>query len=295
MPPPAQAPLRRLWRGHRRALGLTYALTGVENGCEVFYPLATGHAIDGLLAGRPARLALLGALWAFHLAVGLGRHLYDTRVFTAVYAELAADMVARQRAAGVAPEQVVARVALSRELVDFFESEVPAVGSAAVRFAGAVGMLFTYDARIGAYALATLAPALAVTRWFARRVARLHRALNDQLERQGAVVTARPPAAVARHFARLARWRVQISNAEALTWGVVELAAIGLTLAALLRLTVGGRAAAAGGTAGVTAGTIYAVLSYVYSFYDGVISLPATVQRVVRVRDIGVRVADAGR
>lgn len=256
----------------------------------MLYPLATGHAIDGLLAGRPARLAPLGALWAFHLAVGLGRHLYDTRVFTAVYAELAGEMVARQRAAGVAPPQVTARVALSREIVDFFEAEVPAVGTAAVRFAGAVAMLFAYDRWIGVYALVTLAPTLAVTRWFARRAARLNRALNDQLEREVDVVGARPAAAVARHFARLGAWRVRISNAEALTWGVVELAAIGLTVAALLRLT----AAGAAGGAPATAGRIYAVLSYVLNFYASVISLPSVVQNVARVRDIGRRVGDPG-
>ncbi len=255
----------------------------------MLYPVATGYAIDGLLAGRPARLAPLGGLWAFHLAVGLARHLYDTRVFTAVYAELAGDMVARQRAAGVAAPQVVARVALSRELVDFFETEVPAVGRALVRFGGAGGMLFAYDAWIGVYALVTLAPAAAATRWFARRAARLNRALNDQLEREVDVVAARPAAAVARHFARLRGWRVRISNAEALTWGVVELAVIGLTVAALLRLTQGGADGAR-----ATAGTIYAVLSYVLSFYQGVIDLPAIAQNVARVRDIGARVAGAG-
>lgn len=291
-PATAPTPLRRLWRRHRRELAFTYALTAVENACEVGYPLATGFAIDGLLAGRRARLAPLGALWAFHLAVGLARHLYDTRVFTAVYADLAADMVARQRAAGVAPPQLAARVALSRELVDFFETEMPAVGTAAVRFVGAAAMLFAYDRWVGLYALAALLPSLAATRWFAARAARLNRALNDQFERQGAVVAGRPAAAVARHFARLGAWRVRLSNAEALTWGVVELAAIGLTLATLLRLTAGGRAGAPGGATGATAGTVYAVLAYVYAFYESVISLPTAVQHVVRVRDIGARVVD---
>ena len=286
---PARVLLGALWRRHRVRLVVTYALTAVENGCEVLYPLATGYAVDGLLGGRPVRLLPLGALWTFHLGVGLARHLYDTRVFTAVYAELAGDMVARQRAAGVAPPQVVARVALSRELVDFFEVEVPAVGTAAVRFVGAVVMLFAYDAWIGAYALVTLVPALVATRWFARQAARLNRALNDQLEREVDVVAARPAAAVARHFARLAGWRVRISNAEALAWGVVELAVIGLTLAALVRVTRGGAGAPA-----ATPGTIYAVLAYVLSFYASVISLPETVQNVARVRDIGARVAGAG-
>lgn len=98
---------------------LTYGLTAIENVCEMLYPLAVGLAI----ADRPGRLAPWLGLWLGHLAVGLFGHVYDSRVFTRVYADLAGDMVARQRAADLAGEQVAA---LSREVVDFVETEVPA-------------------------------------------------------------------------------------------------------------------------------------------------------------------------
>src|SRR5215210_7743923 len=82
---------------HRLKLALTYALTLVENGLNVLYPYLTGVAIDTLLAGRWIGVAPLLIAWTVHLAVGLFRHVYDTRVFTLVYADLAADLVERQR------------------------------------------------------------------------------------------------------------------------------------------------------------------------------------------------------
>ena len=85
---------------HRLKLALTYALTLAENGLNVLDPYLTGIAIDAVLAGAWAGVAPLLIAWTIHLAVGLFRHVYDTRVFTLVYADLAADLVARQRAQG---------------------------------------------------------------------------------------------------------------------------------------------------------------------------------------------------
>lgn len=283
-PPPTslRALLHSLWRRHSGRLGTTYALTALENIFDLLFPAAIGLAIDGLLAGRPERLAPMAALWATHLGVGLSRHIYDTKVFADIYTGLATETVGRQREAGVGHSQLAGRVALSREIVSFFEVEVPAAATATIRFVGAVAMLFFYDLIIGAFALMAAVPVALACRWFARRAYRLNAGLNDRLEREVEIVTGRPLPLVRRHFERLRFWRVAISNAEAATWGIVELAVIALTAAVLLRLT---------STEGVTAGAIYAVLAYVWSFHEAVNDLPNVVQNVARVRDIGERVA----
>jgi hypothetical protein len=270
---------------YRGALGLTYSLTAIENGCEVLYPFVIGLAIDGLIAGRIWHMAPLAAVWIVHLAVGLARHVYDTRVFTLIYARLAGEMVERQREAGVDPNHVVARVALSREIVTFFETEVPAIATVAIRMAGAALMLFLYDAMLGASAGVALAAILLANAWFAGRAYRLNTALNNRLEREVAIVAASPLRSVRRHFDRLRVWRVRISDSEAWTWGAIELAMIALTVVALLRLAA---------LPGVTAGLVYAVLAYVFSLYDAVYGLTGIVQSVSRVRDIGRRLAAGG-
>ena len=100
---------------YRLRIGFTYALTLVENLIELLYPWATGIAIDGLLArgGWPALLPL-AAIWLVHIVVGIGRHLYDTRLFTRIYAELVTAMVLRQRARGAGTADVAARAAMCR-------------------------------------------------------------------------------------------------------------------------------------------------------------------------------------
>ena len=267
---------------HRWRLVLTYILTLSENLLDVLYPWLTGLAIDAVLKGDwHGVVPLLGA-WLLHLATGLFRHVYDTRVFTLVYADLASDLVERQRAAGADPTHVAARVALSREVIDFLQTELPAVAASAVHFVGAVVMLCILSPWVGLLALLALVPAALETRRFGRLSLRYNAALNDRLEREVGLVAAAPPRSVRRHFAhRLRFWRVRISDAEARSWGVIELLQIGLTLAALAIL--------ARDPAAASAGAIFAVLSYVWTYGEAVGELPGVVQKLARLKDIAGR------
>src|SRR3954471_941124 len=263
---------------HRLKLALTLA----ENGLNILYPFLTGIAIDALLAGRWVGMTPLLIAWTVHLAVGLFRHVYDTRVFTLVYADLAADLVERQRAQGTNAAHLAARVALSREIVDFLQVEVPSVAASVVHFVGAVAMLCVLNLWVGALTLVALVPMSLFTLWFSRVSLRLNAALNDRLEREVELVSGGSITGVRRHFAhRLRFWRVRISDAEAKVWGGIEVVQIGLTLATLAVLAREG--------SGVTAGAIYAVLAYVWSYGESVNDLPTVVQKVSRLKDVALR------
>ena len=283
--PPLRALLLGLGGGrHRRRLALTYALTLLENALDVLYPWLTGIAIDAVLKGRWAGVAPLLGAWILHLAAGLFRHVYDTRVFTLVYADIAAGLVARQRAQGAEPTQVAARVALSREIVEFLQAELPGIAASLVHFTGALAMLCLLSPMVGGLAVLALLPVLLLVGRFGRTSLRLNAALNDRLEREVALVATAPEPVLRRHFAhRLRFWRVRISDAEARAWGGIELLQIGLTLAALALI-------ARDGGAGISAGTVFALLSYVWTYGESVNELPALVQKVARLRDIAGRV-----
>jgi ABC-type multidrug transport system fused ATPase/permease subunit len=284
----AAAPAPSLWTlltglggRHRLKLALTYTLTLGESGLNVLYPYLTGFAIDALLAGRWVGVAPLLIAWTVHLAVGLFRHVYDTRVFTLVYADLAADLVERQRVQGANAAHLAARVTLSREIVDFLQIEVPTVAASVVHFVGAVAMLFVLNRWVGALALVALVPMSLFTLWFGRVSMRLNAALNDRLEREVELISRGSNAGIRRHFGhRLRFWRVRISDAEAKVWGGIEVIQIALTLATLALLAR---------EDGVTAGVIYAVLSNVWTYGESVNDLPAVVQKVSRLRDIASR------
>lgn len=266
---------------HARSLSLTYALTMIENCFRVAYPLAIGLAIDGLLVNDQTGLVPLAVVWIAHIIVGLARHLYDTRAFTHVYNDLITQMVATQRARGIAPETLAARAGLARELIAFFQVSVPALVSSVTLFVGAIIMLFSHDWIVGAMALAALVPMLGVMAWFGQRSFGLNSRLNNRLEREIDVVVRQSEPSLRRHLFTLRGWRIRISNAEASTWGVIEFTMLALAISVLVRLA---------GLEGITPGFIYAVLAYVFDFYESLNDLPVIIQDASRAADITKRI-----
>src|SRR5262249_13661693 len=104
----------------RWRIALTYGLTLTEDLLELSYPWATGLAINGLLAHAYKMIAPVMIAWVLHTAIGCGRQMYDTRLYTRVYNAVVIDTVLRQRQAGIEPTTVAARSGMSREFVTFF-------------------------------------------------------------------------------------------------------------------------------------------------------------------------------
>ncbi len=265
-----------LSRDDRLAIAGTYGLTLLENLCMLAYPAITGWAVDGLLKGSYRGLSALIAVWLVHLVAAFVRQRYDTRVFMGLYARLAVDTVAEQRRRGHGTSIVSARVEMMRDMVGFFEEDVPAMFSQVVTVIGSLVMLFTYDLEAGFIAMAVLLPMGLVNGWYWRRALHLHRGLNDQIEREIEDIEAARPLRLRRHFGRVRRWQVQLSDSESWTWTVTELATIVALVVLLIDFT---RSPA------FSAGAIYAVLAYVFDYLEGLDHAPTLVNNVARLRD----------
>lgn len=272
----------KIVHAHRLRIAFTYSLTLLENLFELLYPWAVGLAIDGLLTdGGWLALVPFLIVWTLHIGAGIGRHLYDTRLFARILTELATETVLRQRQSGVGTAEVAARAIMGRELVDFFEREVPAIAAVAIGLVGGVAMLALYDAAAGLVVAGLILPLYLVNRMFGRRAQRLHRGLNDETERAVDVIAAAEPRRVRAHFRALGRWRIRLSNAEALTWTLGQVFAMAAVVLVLLRTT---------GLAGAQAGEIFAILAYVWRILEGLDEVPVIVQQVGRLVDIRHRI-----
>lgn len=267
-------------RARRLAVAGTYTLTLLENVCTLAYPALTGRAVDDLVEREFTGLVLLVAVWLVHLVLAFVRQRVDTRVFMGIYADVASHIVGTQQAQGQGTSKVSARVEMVRDVVGFFEKEVPAMFHNVVAVAGSLAMLFTYDVDAGFIAMAVLLPMFAINAWYWRRATRLARAINNQVEREVDDIESGSPFRVMRHFRLMRRWRVRLSDAESWTWGVTELA----TIAALVLILVDFTQSPA-----FTAGAIYAVLAYVYDYLEGLNQVPTVVNSLARLRDVRSR------
>jgi ABC-type multidrug transport system fused ATPase/permease subunit len=276
--------IAQIVRARRAAVAGTYTLTLLENACTLAYPALTGRAVDDLVLRDFTGLAWLVAVWLVHLALSFARQRIDTRVFMGIYADVASHIVAAQQEKGHGTSKVSARVEMVRDIVGFFEKEVPAMVHNAIAVVGSLAMLFTYDIDAGFIAMAVLLPMSAVNAWYWRRALRLNRTINNQIEREVDDIASGSAFRVARHFRLLRRWRVRLSDTESWTWGITELA----TIVALVLILVDFTQSPA-----FTAGAIYAVLAYIYDYLEGLNQVPTVVNNVARLRDVRRRLSSA--
>ena len=273
----SNASIGDLVRARRAPLALTYSLTVIENACTLAYPALTGLAVDRLVAREFTGLVALVAVWLFHLVVAVARQRLDTRVFMGLYAQIAASIVPSQQALGHGTSTVSARVEMIRDIVGFFEKEVPTIFHNLVAVIGSLVMLFVYDRDAGFIALTVLLPMGVINAWYWRRAVRLNQGINNQIEREVDDVASGRLFRIERHFRLLRRWRVMLSDAEAWTWGLTELATIVALVFILIDFTQ---------SPAFTAGAIYAVLAYVYDYLEGLNQVPAVVNNLTRLQDV---------
>ena len=272
--------LQTIFDKFRGRILVTYTVTLAENLFELCYPSLTGLAVNGLLKHDFTGLGLLLGVWFAHTATGVFRQSYDTRVFSSIYTDLATRTVSEQETMGVSTSQIVARSSLSREFVNFFERDVPATVNSVFGLLGALVLLFFYDVWSAVFCLILLVPLAILNRRYSGRTLTLNRRLNNQLEREVTVLTRRLPSRVLGHYRLLAKWRMRLSDAEAMNWGVMELFSIVLSAAVILRIA---------SLQHIEPGTIYAMLAYLWNFLSSLDHVPTLVQQLSRLKDIARR------
>jgi hypothetical protein len=197
-----------------------------------------------------------------------------------MYTALAADFVLEQRQRGVGSSQVAARSALSRQVVDFFERDVPFIFHALYSLLGSLVLLACFDWVLVPCCIALFIPAWFLSRAYGQKTREWNSQLHDQLEREVEVIGRGNVTEVISHYRSLAEWRVRLSDAEARIFGFMEFASI-LPLGIALLLACS--------SPSVDAGRISAMLGYALLFVIGLTNLPLLAEQWGRLIDIGQR------
>ncbi len=272
--------LARVFTENRGRILATYGLFLVENLFRLVQPMALGWAINDLLSGELTGLFVLIGQHVGHLLVGLVRQVYDTRAFTAIYTDVVTRTIERQRQCGIDLSRISARAVLSREFVDFFEHSMPMLIRATFSIVGSLSLLLWYDWTIAAICLTLLLPSACLSRVYSKRTRRLSSGLHGQLEQEVDAIRSGDSERVREHFENVGWWRVQLSNAEAANFGMMESFVLATIVLVLLRTCE---------LPDVKAGDIFAVFRYLMVMLIGLDQIPRLVQRLSKVRDIGAR------
>lgn len=254
------------------------SLLTLERVCAVAIPFVLGLAINDLVAGSLRGVMVLGGLQLVVLTISVARRLFDTRVYAGIYTDIAWQQAAKQH---LPVSKRAARLQLGRELVDFFEWELPQLVAAVIGIVGALGMLVYLLPSIG---LACIGVAVLIGMLFfasKQRMFGLNKLLNNELERQVTMLESLGEHRRRLHLGRLARWRIHLSDLEARNFAIAELMLAMLLLVVVVIAVRSGR----------SVGEVFAVLTYLLDLGEALIVLPWTYQQSIRMQEIGGRMA----
>lgn len=274
--------IKDLIKKYKIKLAITYSLFSIEMLGSLLRPFFLGVAVNDLIKGSYGGLIVLSAVHFGWLIVGTIRHMYDTRTYSAIYTSLVTKFLSR-RVAKKDVSKLSAHSTLSREFVDFLESDLPYIIEAFYNIVGSLILLCFYEATVVFICFGILIPVLFISYFYGKKMKRLTELKNDELEKQVSVIAIGNEETIHNHYNKLRGWQIKISDKEAWNFGVIELMVlIVLGSSLILSTSVFG--------AGVLAGNLIGIYNYVLKFVGGLDTIPYVVQRFSTIRDIAKRI-----
>jgi len=274
--------LKKIIMQHRGRLVLTYFLFSLEMIGNLMRPFFLGLAVNDLLKGSYKGLIILTAVHFSWLVIGTIRHRFDTRTYSAIYSSLATRLLARRYNRNDL-SRLSAHSTLSREFVDFLEYDLVYVIEAVYNLIGSLLLLMFYDSSVVLVCLGILLPVMGISYFYGKKMKQLNKMKNDELEKQVDIISTGNHHLIRQHYNNLRNWQIRISDQEAWNFGLMELMVIiviGLSLL-ITNKTTG---------AGIQAGSLIGIYSYIQRFVSGLDTIPYTVQRMSALNDITRRI-----
>ncbi|HCL05519.1 MAG TPA: hypothetical protein DHW64_05955 [Chitinophagaceae bacterium] len=274
--------LSKLVRRHKMRLGITYLLFSLEMTGALLRPFFLGMAINDLMQGSYQGLIILSSVHFAWLVIGTLRHRYDTRTYSTIYTSLVTKFLSK-RIKSSEVSKLSAHSTLAREFVDFLEFDLVYIIEAFYNIVGSMILLFFYQSSVVFLCLGILLPVMAISYIYGKKMKRLTRLKNDELEKQVNIISSGDKKAIHQHFNNLRKWQIRISDQEAWNFGIIEMMVmIVIAISLLITNQVAGTT--------VLAGHIIGIYNYILKFVSGLDTIPYTVQRITALNDITQRI-----
>ncbi|ORI11829.1 ABC transporter six-transmembrane domain-containing protein [Campylobacter concisus] len=272
--------LKSIATEHNKNLILTFALVLAENGLFLAYPIFAGFAINAIMQGNTLNALIYALFVLIAWLVGAIRRRVDTQVFANIYAKLAVNVIMNEKQNAKDDSAIIARVALSREFVNFFETHFPMFFTLVISIIGSAFMLIFVEPKVAVACFAVMIVFLIFLPRYIKKNDDLYLRLNDRLEKEAKVIGVFNKSTLNRHYDVVSKFRIAISNREAMSYFIIGISASLLFLVAIIVLS----------SQQTNAGHIYSVMTYIWNFVISLDDSPKLIEEFSNLKDIGKRI-----
>ena len=272
--------LKSIATEHNKKLILTFALVLAENGLFLAYPIFAGFAINAIMQGNTLNALIYALFVLVAWLVGAIRRRVDTQVFANIYAKLAVNVIMNEKQNAKDDSAIIARVALSREFVNFFETHFPMFFTSVISIIGSAFMLIFVEPKVAVACFVVMTFFLIFLPRYIKKNDDLYLRLNDRLEKEAKVIGVFNKSTLNRHYDVVSKFRIAISNREAMSYFIIGISASLLFLVAIIVLS----------SQQTNAGHIYSVMTYIWNFVISLDDSPKLIEEFSNLKDIGKRI-----
>lgn len=270
--------LKQLMQKHKSQLIITYSLFSFEMLGLLLRPFFLGIAVNDLIKGSYEGLIHLFIVHVVWLIIGVVRHMYDTRTYSAIYNSVVTQFLSR-RYGKEETSKLSAHSTLTKDFVDFLEFDLVYIIEAIYNIFGSMILLFFYDPRIVWLCFVILIPIVIISYFYGIKMKRLTRLKNDELENQVNIISSGDTQQVKKHYDILRNLQIKISDKEAWNFGILEtILMIVIGIALLISNSIFGTV--------IMAGSIIGIYNYILKFMQGMDTIPYIMQRYSVLSDI---------
>jgi|GEM_PF-2384407 ABC-type multidrug transport system fused ATPase/permease subunit len=216
---------------------------------------------------------------------GLGgfRRLYDTRIYTKMFANLSSDVVARQLAQGEDLSRVAARSSMAWNNIEFFQYNVPEFLEQLIAVGGAVIALGLFDWRLSAVGGVLIVLVLFGSKYYMSLLQNIQVTLHDRYEDEYNVFSTREPVKIRSYYDEIADLEIRYSKRSTMSYGVVRAFLLIMFLSTLYISIDLDR---------FTIGALYSIVAYVWSFVTATEYIPYLSEKWVELKDASRRITE---
>src|SRR5581483_3818215 len=222
-------------------------------------------------------------LFLINSALGGFRRIYDTRIYTRMFANLSSDVVARQLAQGEDLSKVAARSSMAWNNIEFFQYNVPEFLEQLIAVGGAVIALGLFDWRLTVVGGILIILVIFGSRYYMRMLEHIQVRLHDRYEDEYNTFATREPAKIQSYYNEIADLEIRYSQRSTMSYGVVRAFLLVMFLSTLYISIDLDR---------FTIGSLYSIVAYVWSFVTATEYIPYLSEKWVELKDASRRITE---
>jgi ABC-type multidrug transport system fused ATPase/permease subunit len=272
--------LKAIIKPYRLKLGFTLCLILLEAALAILFPLFIGYAIDGAIQGSYDGAMQLGLLGLAALVVGVGRRLFDSRLYAKIYQRIGSNAMSGMKDHD--PSKKSARLGMVRELIEFLENALPELIASIIGLIGVIGIIATLNLHVFYGSLIVTLIVFLIYWLTSSKTIRLNTSSNDEFEKQVAIISTNDAQALNLHLKEMMKWNIKLSDLEAINFSISWIVLIVFLVASIVISISDGI---------VKYGALFSLIMYVFQYMENVVNLPFFYQNWLRLREIVERLA----